>query len=195
MNKKDLKKLVKNYFTDNKRMFGIFIFVFVLMALMSLLFFGGNGGVGIITLVISFVVMIIAIYWKMWYVSNVAYSDIRKQRFVKKNVTFSLLKEDKSWILWNSNPKNSSVCKYIAMDADGNQYRLCTTCNYQNVQAVEKFLSSNNFRIVQLEKSKLIICIQNNPANFKNKKEVKEVTDTTKALFGPFSFAFSYKND
>ena len=78
---------------------------------------------------------------------------------------------------------------------EGNEYRICTTCNYQNVKAVEKFLVENKFRIVVLEKSKLIICIQHNPADFTNKKEAHEVEETTRKLFGPFFYSFSIKND
>ena len=85
--------------------------------------------------------------------------------------------------------------KGVWVDEEGNEYRLCTTCSYQNVKAVEKFLSSHNFRIVQLEKSKLIICIQYNPADIKDKKEKQEVLENTKALFSVFSYSFTYKND
>ena len=54
MNKKSLKKMVKNYFADNNRMLGIFAFVFLLMFLMSTLFFGGEGLTSSIALVVSF---------------------------------------------------------------------------------------------------------------------------------------------
>lgn len=195
MNKKSLKRMVKNYFADNNRMLGIFAFVFLLMFLMTTLFFGGNGITSSVALVVSFVLMVGIIYWKVWYVTILASRDIKKGRINKKNVKFNSVKEDKSWILWNSNPKNSAVCKYIATDEEGNEYRLCTTCNYQNIKAVEKFLCSHNFRIVQLEKSKLIICIQYNPADIKDKKEKQEVLENTKGLFGVFSYSFTYKND
>ena len=195
MNKKSLKRMVKNYFADNNRMLGIFAFVFLLMFLMTTLFFGGNGITSSVALVVSFVLMVGVIYCKVWYVTILASRDIKKGRINKKNVKFNSVKEDKSWILWNSNPKNSAVCKYIATDEEGNEYRLCTTCNYQNIKAVEKFLCSHNFRIVQLEKSKLIICIQYNPADIKDKKEKQEVLENTKALFSVFSYAFTYKND
>lgn len=195
MNKKSLKKMVKNYFSDNNRMMGIFAFVFLMMFLMSTLLFGGSGIGSSVAIIVSFLLMLIFIYWKVWYVTTIAYRDIKKDRIIKKNVRFKTLKEDKSWIFWNSNPKNSAVCKYIATDDEGNEYRLCTTCSYQNVKAVEKFLSSHNFRIVQLEKSKLIICIQYNPADIKDKKEKQEVLENTKALFSVFSYAFTYKND
>jgi len=195
MNKKSLKRMVKNYFSDNNRMLGIFVFVFLMMLLMSTLLFGGNGIASSIALLVSFSILLVVIYWKVWHITRIAYSDIKRGRIIKKNVIFTDLKEDKSWIFWNSNPKNSAVCKYIAHDEEGNEYRLCTTCSYQNVQAVEKFLSSHHFRIVQLEKSKLIICIQYNPADIKDKKEKQEVLETTKALFGVFSYAFTYKND
>lgn len=199
MDKKSLKKLVKTYFADNNRMMGIFIFVFVLMLLMSMTLFrnedGTSNDVMLIALLVSFLSMLLVIFAKVWIITFKAKKDINNQRFIKKNVKFAIVKEDKSWILWNSNPKNATVCKYLAYDEEGNEYRLCTTCNYQNVAAVEKFLSSSHFRVVQLEKSKMIICIQFNPADFKNKKESNEVAENTKLLFGVFSYSFSYKND
>ena len=119
----------------------------------------------------------------------------KNNRYSKFNARFESLREDKGWILWNSNPANSAVCKYIATDVEGKEYRICTTCSYQNVKAVENFLIGNKFRIVVLEKSQLIICIQHNPADFNNRKEAHEVEETTKKLFGPFFYAFSLKND
>lgn len=190
--------MVKNYFSDNNRMMGIFIFVFVIMFLITTLFGGNQNSNSLITgliLAIPFLLVLIFIYWKVWYVTIIAYNDIKHGRFNKTNIQFTSLKEDKSWVLWNSNPSNSAVCKYIAFDKDGNEYRLCTTCSYQNVKAVEEFLVNNKFRIVQLEKSKLIICIQHNPADFKNKKEAHEVEETTRKLFGPFFYSFAIKND
>ena len=197
MNKKSLKGMVKNYFTDNYRMMGIFVFVFAIMLLMSALFSKNSGGIAftLLALAIPFLLVLILIYWKVWYVTLVAYADIKKDRYTKKNVKFASLREDKSWILWNSNPANSAVCKYIATDVEGNEYRICTTCSYQNVQAVEKFLIENKFRIVVLENSNMIICIQHNPADFNNKKEAREVEETTRKLFGPFFYAFSIRND
>ena len=197
MSKKSLKGMVKNYFTDNYRMMGICVFVFVIMLLISTLFSKQSGGIlfTLFALAIPFVLVLLLIYGKVWYVTLVAYSDIKHSRFNKTNIKFKELREDKGWILWNSNPQNSATCKYIATDINGNEYRICTTCSYQNVKAVEKFLVENKFRIVALEKSKLIICIQHNPADFTNKKEAHEVEETTRKLFGPFFYSFSVKND
>ena len=197
MSKKSLKGMVKNYLIDNNRMMGIFIFVFIMMLLISTLFAKENGNfmATLLALAVPFIIVLGVIYGKVFYVTLLAYSDIKHNRFNKFNAKFKELKEDKSWILWNSNPANSSVCKYIVTDVDGKEYRLCTTCSYQNVKAVEKFLVENKFRIVVLEKSSLIICIQHNPADFKNKKDAHEVEETTKKLFGPFFYAFSLKND
>ena len=148
-----------------------------------------------LSVLVGFILVIAFLYWKVLYLTLLAYSDIKKKRFIKKNVSFKEVKEDKSWVLWNSNPKNMAVCKYIAIDNENNEYKLCTTCSYQHVEAINKFLNENHFRIVQLEKSKMIICIQNNPADFKNKKDSVEVAETTKKLFGPFCYAFSYREN
>ncbi len=195
MNKKELKKIVKHYFEDNNRMMGIFIFIFILTNFLFLL--GSKDGIGQYFGVIlaGFVLVIAFLYWKVLYLTILAYSDIKNKRFIKKNITLKEIKEDKSWILWNSNPKNMAVCKYIAVDENNEQYRFCTTCNYQNIEAINKFMLNNSFRIVKLEKSKMIICIQNNPAEFNNKKESQEVAKTTKNLFGPFCYTFSYKEN
>ena len=195
MNKKFLRKMVRVYFNDNNIILGIYYFVFIMMLFITTLM--GNEGVNISTiyLVIGFILMLLVIYWKVIYITILAYIDIHKNRFNKLNVSFKTLKEDKSWLLWNSNPKNSAVCKYIATDENNKVYRLCTVCNYQNLKAVEKFLTDKHFRIVQLEKSKLIICIQYNPADFKDKKESQEVNKTTKSLFGPLSYSFTLKEN
>ena len=197
MNKKSLRKMVKGYFTDNLRLLGIFLFIFIITNFLFIL----SSGSGSLTLnyfwamLITFVGVLLIVYWKVFYVLILAYIDIHKNRIIKKNVVFNSIKEDNSWILWNSNPKNTATCKYIASDSENNVYKLCTTCNYQNIKAVEKFVCNNNFRIVQLEKSQIIICIQSNPADFKDKKESNEVNKTTKKLFGPFSYNFTYKEN
>lgn len=195
MSKKSLRKKVKMYFTDNYRLFGIFIFIFILTNLMFLLGLGNNSTNYFWSVLIAFIVVVLFLYWKVFYVTLVAYYDIKKNNFVKKNVNFKLVKEDKSWILWNSNPKSSATCKYKAYDSENNEYLFCTTCNYQNIEAIQKFLSENNFRIVQLKKSKLVICIQSNPASINDAKEKNEIAKTTKLLFGPFTYNFNYKEN
>lgn len=193
MNKKSLKKIVKTYFTDNYRLFGIFIFIFIMSNFIFLLGLGNNNANYFLSLIIAFVIVVIFLYWKVFYLNLIANIDVNKNKFIKKNVKFTSVKEDKSWLLWNSNPKSSATCKYKAYDEDGNEYLLCTTCNYQNIEAINKFLTENNFRIVQLEKSKMIICIQSNPASLNNSKEKNELAKTTKLLFGPFTYNFNYK--
>lgn len=195
MNKKSLKKIVKMYFTDNFRLLGIFLFIFILTNFLFLLGIGESSTTYFWSIVIAFVLVVLFLYWKVFYLLLLAYSDIRKNRITKKNVKFKEINEDKSWILWNSNPKNTATCKYLAMDEENNVYRLATTCSYQNIKAVSKFVCNNNFRIVKLEKSKLVICIQSNPADFKDKKEGNEVSKTTKNLFGPFTYNFNYKEN
>ena len=81
----------------------------------------------------------------------------------------------------------------LAYDEDGNEYRFATNCNYQTVEAVEKFTQKTTLRIVMLESTKLVLSIQHNPADFKDKRESQEVGEITKKLFGVFCFPFNYK--
>ena len=111
------------------------------------------------------------------------------------NIRFSEVYEDKTWILWNVGAKSSESCKYIALDENENIYKFATNCNYQNVEAVERFVQKTTLRIVYLVKSKLVVCLQHNPAEFKDKKEGADVADTTKKLFGVFCYPFNYKKN
>ncbi len=195
MNKKALKEIVKNYFVDNNRLLGIFIFIFIISNFMFIFTLGTNFWNNFLYIIIAFIGVMVFLFWKVWYITLLAYSDIKHKRFIKENVNFKEVKEDKSWILWNSNPKNTLICKYLASGKEDRIYRLCTNCNYQKLEAVNKFLTTNNFRIVQLEKSKLIVSIQSNPADFLDRKEAQEVAKITKNLFGPFAVPFTYKEN
>ena len=194
MNKKVLKGMVKNYFSNNNRMLGIFAFTFILMILLIVL---TNDQENKLTLGLmmtgTFVFVLLVIYWKVWYIQIKALLDIKHERVTKKNVRFKEVYEDKTWILWNTGAKSGESCKYIGIDEEGNEYRFATNCNYQTVEAVEKFVQKTTLRIVVLENTKLVLSIQHNPADFKDKKESQEVGEITKKLFGVFCFPFNYK--
>ena len=194
MNKKVLKGMVKNYFSNNSRMLGIFVFTYLLMLL---LIFLTNNQDNKLTLLLTmsgtFIAILLLIYWKVWYIQIKALLDIKNEKVTKKNVRFKEVYEDKSWILWNTGAKNGNSCKYIGIDEEGNEYRFATNCNYQTVEAVERFTQKTTLRVVVLENTKLVLSIQHNPADFKDKKESQEVGEITKKLFGVFCFPFNYK--
>ena len=196
MSKKVLNGMVKNYFSNNTRMMGIFIFVYIMMILMiTLMNDAENKWSTALVMTLVFLVMLVIIYGKVWYLSFIALRDIKKDRFKKINIRFKEVYEDKTWIFWNTGAKNSESCKYIALDENENIYRFATNCNYQNVEAVERFVQKTTLRIVYLEKSKLVVSLQHNPAEFKDKKEGQEVGETTKKLFGVFCFPFNHKKN
>ena len=194
MNKKVLKGMVKNYFSNNSRMLGIFVFTYLLMLL---LIFLTNNQDNKLTLLLTmsgtFIAILLLIYWKVWYIQIKALLDIKNEKVTKKNVRFKEVYEDKSWILWNTGAKNGNSCKYIGIDEEGNEYRFATNCNYQTVEAVERFTQKTTLRVVVLENTKVVLSIQHNPADFKDKKESQEVGEITKKLFGVFCFPFNYK--
>ena len=196
MSKKVLKGMVNNYFSNNNRMMGIFIFTYVIMILMiTLMNSAENKWTTALFMTLTFLFVLLIIFGKVWYVTLLAYQDIKKNRFKKMNIRFSEVYEDKTWILWNVGAKSSESCKYIALDENENIYKFATNCNYQNVEAVERFVQKTTLRIVYLEKSKLVVCLQHNPAEFKDKKEGADVADTTKKLFGVFCYPFNYKKN
>lgn len=194
MNKKVLKGMVKNYFSNNNRMLTIFVFTYLLMILLIVLT-NNQENKWLMTIAMSsmFIGVLVIIYWKVWLIQIKSNLDIKHERVIKKNVRFKEVYEDKTWILWNSGAKNGESCKYIGIDEDGNEYRFATNCNYQTVEAVEKFTQKTTLRIVMLESTKLVLSIQHNPADFKDKKESQEVGEITKKLFGVFCFPFNYK--
>lgn len=194
MNKKVLKGMVKNYFSNNNRMLTIFVFTYLLMILLIVLTNNQeNKWLMAIAMSSMFIGVLVIIYWKVWLFQIKSNLDIKHERVIKKNVRFKEVYEDKTWILWNSGAKNGESCKYIGIDEDGNEYRFATNCNYQTVEAVEKFTQKTTLRIVMLESTKLVLSIQHNPADFKDKKESQEVGEITKKLFGVFCFPFNYK--
>ena len=194
MNKKVLKGMVKNYFSNNNRMLTIFVFTYLLMILLIVLTNNKeNKWLMAIAMSSMFIGVLVIIYWKVWLIQIKSNLDIKHERVIKKNVRFKEVYEDKTWILWNSGAKNGESCKYIGIDEDGNEYRFATNCNYQTVEAVEKFTQKTTLRIVMLESTKLVLSIQHNPADFKDKKESQEVGEITKKLFGVFCFPFNYK--
>ena len=196
MSKKVLKGMVNNYFSNNNRMMGIFIFTYVIMILMiTLMNNAENKWVTALFMTLTFLFILLIIFGKVWYVTLLAYQDIKKNRFKKMNIRFSEVYEDKTWILWNVGAKSSESCKYIALDENENIYKFATNCNYQNVEAVERFVQKTTLRIVYLEKSKLVVSLQHNPAEFKDKKDALEVAETTKKLFGVFCFPFNHKKN
>lgn len=194
MNKKVLKGMVKNYFSNNNRMLGIFAFTYILLIVLLTLNNGQeNRWILPLTMTGTFVAVLLIIYWKVWYIQIKAHLDIKHERVTKKNVRFKEVYEDKTWILWNTGAKNGNSCKYIGIDEEGNEYRFATNCNYQTVEAVEKFTQKTTLRVVVLEKTRLVLSIQHNPADFKDKRESQEVGEITKKLFGVFCFPFNYK--
>lgn len=194
MNKKVLKGMVKNYFSNNNRMLGIFAFTFILMILLIVLTNDQENKLALgLMMTGTFVFVLLVIYWKVWYIQIKALLDIKHERVTKKNVRFKEVYEDKTWILWNTGAKSGESCKYIGIDEEGNEYRFATNCNYQTVEAVERFVQKTTLRIVVLENTKLVLSIQHNPADFKDKKESQEVGEITKKLFGVFCFPFNYK--
>lgn len=194
MNKKVLKGMVKNYFSNNSRMLGVFVFTFIMMILLIILMTDQENKLMLgLTVSGTYIGVLLLIYWKVWYTHIKALLDIKNERIVKKNVRFKEVYEDKTWILWNTGAKNGESCKYIGIDEDGNEYRFATNCNYQSVEAVERFVQKTTLRIVVLESTRLVLSIQHNPADFKDKKESQEVGEITKKLFGVFCFPFNYK--
>ena len=79
MSKKVLKGMVKNYFSNNNRMMGIFTFTYVIMILMiTLMNNNENKWITALFMTLTFLFILLIIFGKVWLTTLIAFQDIKR---------------------------------------------------------------------------------------------------------------------